>query len=1573
MNLFLRKKTIFFLLSLILISSLIFSQSQTIVSSESSSSDASAPPSETSISDSQTPLEQSGDSGIVQNEENTEAEKETLPITDKTETTVSDSETDDDSQAETASIDSMGSSGSSSDPKSYKQGVDDSFVPNGVNKPEGSFNANLQTGAATYSYSIIAPPGTNGMAPSVSLSYNSQSAKSIPGMLASGWSVTENYIQRDANYTFSFSNDDEFILILNGQSNELIPMGNNKYKTKIETYSDIQFNGDYWIVRTKDGTTYTFGKSAETRIDSNQYGYRWRWYLELVNDTHGNSMNYTYRRDPCANDIGVLYPHYIYYDSKANTRQVVFYLDGSPYPRLMYVNGHKQRYGCRIAEIQTYANGLMVSRYVFTFELDEIPTITYLTKITRYGSNNGDPSSTTSFTYNTAQKGFIENTSFIPPENLLYNEKDTGLRFADLNGDGLTDFFTSIYTSVETKLVTKAYINNGSGWTENNTFAIPIPLLDWVQDKPLRDYGTRFADLNGDGKTDFFYHNSDNFYPYTHGKKALLNNGSGFIENDSFIPPTDLYSIWEDGTRFDLGKKYEDLNGDGLTDFFYSIHIDSNNQIAKAAYINNGSGYIRDDTLAPPLPLHDEVDSTYKPETGVRFVDLNGDGLLDFLYSNLVHNPDQINKGAYINTGSGYVRDDSWAPPMALIDEKEPRKRFETGVRFGDLNGDGLVDLFVVIYDPENKNLDKQAWMNTGAGWKRDDSYAPPINMIEWHQDYLKDLGVRIADLNGDGLIDFFQRKRYDYGIDSGIPAWEEKSAYINKAQKRNLLIGVKNSFGGVINITYKQSTLLNNTGEDGIPDLSYNVWVVDNITYDNGMPGSQNVIERHTFNYSGGLQNYTEKEFMGFAYVEMKNPDNTLIKHYFHQDVGRKGMEYKTELYDSSGKVYSRNEYLFETTQSNGVYSTLLKEEKMSIYDGKDTPKTTKSTYEYDQYGNMIKQSSFGDVSVSGDEKYTYTEYLYNTDGWILNNPKHGYSYYGQDSSSGKYGESWFRYDGQAYGTAPTKGDLTYKEDWSNTSSNPVTQYGYDSHGNLVNVTDPLGRVSKTLYGVTDITYTFPEKTINALGHTASFTYDVGTGNMLSSTDPNGYAAYYKYDSLGRMIKDILPYDVETSATMEVAYLFDGKAPEAIKASKKGDGSYIKSIAYYDGFGRIIQLKSDSEESGKQIISDVFHDSKGRVVKQSLPYLASTSDEYATPSGSLFTNYEYDAVDRLAKIINPDNSFRKWVYDRWTISSYDENNQRSDLQYDGRGRISQVKEYNSTDIFTTSYEYNGMDQVIKITDNKGNLFLFQFDSLGRMAGMIDSDMGTWKYYYDKNGNLIGQKDNRGKEKNFTYDSLNRILNKTEDGAFTKYTYDEIKGTLTKEEFDIGFSQYYYDQRLRKTKETNSLDGKTWTSEWTYDSADRIKTYKKPDGRTYAYAYNLQGQLESISGIIENINYNPLNKVTFKDFGTVETTLTYHSTTQRLIRIQSPSLQDLNYEYDSEGNILTIKDSILPLNWTFRYDALDRLIQATENNTRSQNFAYDSIGNMLLFSTPEANVTYTYGTRPHAVERTEEV
>ena len=166
-----------------------------------------------------------------------------------------------------------------------------------LNAP-GSFGTSLFTGATTYNYEIEVPPGTNGLKPSLFVYYNNQDLKDRPYVLGNGWRLSQSYIQRDVNYTPSSIYDDKFELVLNGKKYDLIFIPTeNRYHTKIESFLYIKNesggnnkNNDYWIIKTKEGTSYRFGYNLDSEAVSIDYSYTLRWYLDLVKDIHNNSI-----------------------------------------------------------------------------------------------------------------------------------------------------------------------------------------------------------------------------------------------------------------------------------------------------------------------------------------------------------------------------------------------------------------------------------------------------------------------------------------------------------------------------------------------------------------------------------------------------------------------------------------------------------------------------------------------------------------------------------------------------------------------------------------------------------------------------------------------------------------------------------------------------------------------------------------------------------------------------------------------------------------------------------------------------------------------------------------------------------------------------------------------------------------------------------------------------------------------------------------------------------------------------------------------------------------------------------
>jgi len=146
----------------------------------------------------------------------------------------------------------------------------------------GTFKTALFPGAATYTYDIELPEGTNDLTPALSLEYSSQSAFESPNLVGAGWSMTSNYIAHDVNGSVDNTSNDFLILSLDGYTDKIYNYS-GIFKTHIERYLRIENkssgNTQYWIITDKDGTQYRFGTKSNSRITSNASNYLLKWYL----------------------------------------------------------------------------------------------------------------------------------------------------------------------------------------------------------------------------------------------------------------------------------------------------------------------------------------------------------------------------------------------------------------------------------------------------------------------------------------------------------------------------------------------------------------------------------------------------------------------------------------------------------------------------------------------------------------------------------------------------------------------------------------------------------------------------------------------------------------------------------------------------------------------------------------------------------------------------------------------------------------------------------------------------------------------------------------------------------------------------------------------------------------------------------------------------------------------------------------------------------------------------------------------------------------------------------------------
>jgi RHS repeat-associated protein len=449
----------------------------------------------------------------------------------------------------------------------------------------------------------------------------------------------------------------------------------------------------------------------------------------------------------------------------------------------------------------------------------------------------------------------------------------------------------------------------------------------------------------------------------------------------------------------------------------------------------------------------------------------------------------------------------------------------------------------------------------------------------------------------------------------------------------------------------------------------------------------------------------------------------------------------------------------------------------------------------------------------------------------------------------------------------------------WNNSDKDYITDT-YDSYGNIATETDALDHVTKYEYNRRDSTSTFADVVVNALGQSTGFSYDLGTGNLLWQ-EKNGIRMSYEYDSFGRISKEVLPYDSQLVPTKTYTYYFDGIAPEYIKVSQKTTANNtLDTYYYYDGFGNMVQMKTPSY-GGKQVVKNYIYDGSSRVRAVQNAYFGAFSVNISVPSLSeKFTNYTYDALSRVVNVTNPDYTNATIVFNRWNVSTYDENNHRKDYVLDAYDRITAVKEYNIdpllndgvVSVYTTAYGYDAADNLVQINDTYGNQFKFTYDSLGRRTRLNDPDIGEVNYTYDLVGNLISQVGGSG----------NLV---TGDGYYREYN---ALNQLTKIRNGSSatsplLEQYYYDPFNERIKISRNDSAKTviytpfrefmqirnssgiYNFTYIYDGSTLIARIN-PDNNKYFYHPDQLGSTTLITdkngNVVENTFYEPFGDVT---------------------------------------------------------------------------------------------------------------
>jgi len=862
--------------------------------------------------------------------------------------------------------------------------------------------------------------------------------------------------------------------------------------------------------------------------------------------------------------------------------------------------------------------------------------------------------------------------------------------------------------------------------------------------------------------------------------------------------------------------------------------------------------------------------------------------------------------------------------------------------RLEDLNGDGLDDL--VVERAEGHQL--WYWLNKGA-----DTFSSKYVITDMPPVYGPDAVTRWADLNGNGTTDLI------YADSTATPRLSilDVGEMVAGSSHPNLLTQIDNGLGVRTQIVYQNSTQhYLQAREDSNPwtsTLPFPVPVVSRVITTTGLdldtePGKDHYEKE--FSYRNGYYDDIEKTFRGFEQVEViehgdataptsvtthgfftGGPDGVdndndgnideVSDHGYHEEAALKGNLHTLEVRAQDNVLFSReinkwqvrNLALSQDNMEVRLAYNLTNEKQ--IYEGLGTPEILQVTYEYDDFGNVIKEYYLGALSITGDELFTLTEYINDTDLWILGKPKRQRQ---TDAGGQQVSEQFNYYDGDAYAGLPLgeieKGNLTRQEGWvaQDTYINTIRN-AYDPYGNIIGIMDGKGHQRSITYDTTFQTYPVRETIQVGDGKPNLFItadYNVGLGIITTSMDFNGHPTHYGYDAFGRLTALIKPGDSSEFPTQRYAYtmvdpeqgltyaydkagnltLSSGPATASrVKTATRevaGQPGMFESIQYADGLGRKL-AQVEEAESGFVVKEAMRFNAKGTGRYTFLPY-KTDGDQYQIPALTLAkAETHYDATAREILRINPPDwegalSQSSTHYLPLQKIVVDENGSKKEFFYDGLERLVRVHEINNGETYVTRYQYDPLDNLIKITDARNNVKTMIFDGLKRKTEMNDPDHGRKLYRYDNAGNLIQTTDNKDQVISFTYDGANRMVTEDyhDDAGITPDValhYDlpsaaypdsgNLKGQLAWVEDLSGGSFFSYDPRgnpLWTVKRIKEGDGfRDYRTAWTYDAMDRATSMTWPDDDKVRYIYNKRTLLESIPGVVNTLDYHASGQI----------------------------------------------------------------------------------------------------------------
>jgi len=536
--------------------------------------------------------------------------------------------------------------------------------------------------------------------------------------------------------------------------------------------------------------------------------------------------------------------------------------------------------------------------------------------------------------------------------------------------------------------------------------------------------------------------------------------------------------------------------------------------------------------------------------------------------------------------------------------------------------------------------------------------------------------------------------------------------------------------------------------------------------------------------------------------------------------------------------------------------------------------------------------------------------------------------------------------------------------------SSGVTLTFDRDALGRITAITDPMGQ---------SLTYTYTDDNGLDQGHLVSvtdregqittFTYhDAPIQHHLRDIiDPRGVRVVRnEFDAEGRLVRQIDPDGLAAEWTRDL------EARVEIVTNRLG----YATTATYNARGDVTSI---TDALGNTTTSTFDQDGNeltrtgplGHAVTKTFNLFGDVTTE-VDPLGHV-TRTNYDSQLRPSATIDPDGGVTAIAFTGSTVefdtrgasmvvnvnrdgeatSLVDAAGNRTENDVDGRGRVTERRVYDSTNLLLrhTSFTHDDNGQVLTQTERRQTVdgerlmvTAFEYDANGRVTRT------TWP-----DGSTVEQ----------TWTSFGRVATRTDElRRVTTWDYDDT-GHLTTITFPGGATQRFeYDAEGQKTAELDELGRRT---AFEYDPAGRLVQTTFPDLTTRTVVYDELGREVAVADELGHTlftEYDPNcgcteRRTVLSDELGNETRFTY-DVMGNVTSVTDALGQRVRYDYDSRNRRIAERfDDGTVRRWT--YDDLGRVITHTDGLGRTVVNAWDGQGNLVAVTdAADQLTTYTY-------------